>query len=69
MFFFLNVRIYEQSFVFVSVKKIFFLNIEETGNMFASVEGNWETVGYRKEDALYTALWDLWNPLPFFPTF
>lgn len=37
--------------------------------MFASVEGNWETVGYRKEDALYTALWDLWNPLPFFPTF
>lgn len=37
--------------------------------MFASVEGNWETVRHRKEDVFFTASLDLWNPLHFFSTF
>lgn len=54
------------SFQFKKIVCLFVFNIEETGNMFASVKGDWETVEHREDDVFFTPPLDLCNPLQFF---
>ena len=48
---------FELSFVFVDLfqfLKFSFFLVEESSNIFASVEENWETVGHGEDDVLFT---------------